>query len=440
MYGDVECPFCGYKEARGEYAMLLHMETNHAEGQSPFVVEGEGFSDKGPSTEYTECPIDGCGEIIPLEEMDYHVELHASEADMAQGDPSSGSGAMASPVATTASPVSSSSSKQRSSSPTASTRQQNAIQAWKNLLAMPSSKRRAAGSEPSSGTAAAIQGRRLGRAQLGKYAHEERMPDWLISLLEKGGQVDQPGVIPVLVQLLKQSSTTKYAYLCHSCVHHVSKLKREGGFCGYRNIQMMASFINGTRSPGHHHFKKKIPSIFQIQDMIEAAWDAGINAQGRVETGGIRGTRKYIGTPEALAMFRLLGIPCDAQGFKNRESGKSEALLLEDVENYFMSGVTDPTQRIRATTLPPIYLQHAGHSMTVVGFEVQKDGSKALLVFDPMFRDASSIVKLVGKDFHHHRFPDMALKPYRRGNKYLKKFSEFEILRLRVPTDSAPKA
>lgn len=36
------------------------------------------------------------------------------------------------------------------------------------------------------------------------------------------------GVIPVLEQLLQQSSTTEYAYLCDSCVHHVSRLKKEG--------------------------------------------------------------------------------------------------------------------------------------------------------------------------------------------------------------------
>lgn len=39
---------------------------------------------------------------------------------------------------------------------------------------------------------------------------------------------DLSGVIPVLEQLLEQSSATQYAYLCHSCVHHVSRLKKEG--------------------------------------------------------------------------------------------------------------------------------------------------------------------------------------------------------------------
>lgn len=78
-----------------------------------------------------------------------------------------------------------------------------------------------------------------------------------------------------------------------------SQLTRSlGGFCGYRNIQMLSSYIIHTKSKGHEHLGDILPSVFQIQDYIETAWDSGINAQGRLETGGIRGTRKYIGTPE----------------------------------------------------------------------------------------------------------------------------------------------
>ena len=61
-------------------------------------------------------------------------------------------------------------------------------------------------------------------------------------------------------------------------------------------------------------------------------------------------------------MFRILDIPCDAQGIRHKESGKSEALLMEYVENYFQSGVEDPTQHIRKTNLPPLYFQHLGSS------------------------------------------------------------------------------
>jgi len=33
---------------------------------------------------------------------------------------------------------------------------------------------------------------------------------------------------------------------------------------------------------------------------------------------------------------------------------------MEYVENYFQAGVVDPTQRVRLTSLPPLYFQHAG--------------------------------------------------------------------------------
>jgi hypothetical protein len=61
---------------------------------------------------------------------------------------------------------------------------------------------------------------------------------------------------------------------------------------------MLTSYIIGTRSQGYPHCDGHIPSIFNIQEFIEKAWDVGINPQGRVETGGVCGTRKYIGTPE----------------------------------------------------------------------------------------------------------------------------------------------
>jgi hypothetical protein len=67
---------------------------------------------------------------------------------------------------------------------------------------------------------------------------------------------------------------------------------------------MLSSYVVGTDTAGAEHFRGKLPSIFRIQEWIEHAWDLGINAQGRIETGGVRGTRKYIGTPEASC-------PCD---------------------------------------------------------------------------------------------------------------------------------
>ncbi|OAQ85315.1 peptidase family c78 domain-containing protein [Purpureocillium lilacinum] len=107
-------------------------------------------------------------------------------------------------------------------------------------------------------------------------------------------------IVPVLAQLLEHSPATSRAYLCHPCVQHISKLRREGscGFCGYRNIQMLISYIVGAEAFGAELFGNRVPPVFDIQDLIEAAWDMGYNPQGRIETGGIKGTRKFIGTPE----------------------------------------------------------------------------------------------------------------------------------------------
>lgn len=68
--------------------------------------------------------------------------------------------------------------------------------------------------------------------------------------------------------------------------------------------------------------------------------------------------------------------------------------------------------------------------MTIVGFERKRDGSKNLIVFDPMFHDASNIMRLVDAPPLVHKAPADLLKAYRRGVKYLKKYNEFEILRL----------
>lgn len=144
------------------------------------------------------------------------------------------------------------------------------------------------------------------------------MPEWLRNQLEVGAKVtitnhidsegrlyrvetvanEISGTIPVLGQLCEQDRALCKVYLCHPDVQHVVKMAKEGGFCGYRNIQMMISFIKNARSDGYHCFPGRIPSILQLQDLIENAWDRGINDSGRIETGGIKGTRKYIGTPE----------------------------------------------------------------------------------------------------------------------------------------------
>lgn len=154
------------------------------------------------------------------------------------------------------------------------------------------------------------------------------MPSWLRKQLEigaksvvvnkigKDGSVlraetkanETRGTISVLGSLCEQDSSSSKVYLCHPDVDHIVKMAREGGFCGYRNIQMMISFIRNTKPSGCEHFMESIPSILDLQDAIETAWDSGINDFGRIETGGIRGTRKFIGTSEVRNLLNILGV------------------------------------------------------------------------------------------------------------------------------------
>ena len=150
------------------------------------------------------------------------------------------------------------------------------------------------------------------------------MPRWLYDQLDAGPKIsvinrigrdgrllkqeqvqnETPGIISILAQLSALDRTVKKAYYCHPSTIHIGKTPKEGGFCGYRNIQMLLSYIQGAKAQGHEEFPGRTPGILKLQDNIEDAWDKGINEIGRVQTGGIRGTRKYIGTPEVYSLAR----------------------------------------------------------------------------------------------------------------------------------------
>ncbi|CAD6587067.1 MAG: hypothetical protein ASARMPRED_002982 [Alectoria sarmentosa] len=272
------------------------------------------------------------------------------------------------------------------------------------------------------------------------------MPDWLYRLLEDEEKYNlehaPSGISDILLKPLEQDREIETVHLCHSAVGYVGKVKVGGkdegnDFCGYHNIQMLVSYVNAAEAPGFEKFAGGIPSIWEIQGMIEEAWDQGFNHSGRVQTGGIRGTRKHIGTPEAQALFSSLKIPCKADRFEDLKDGaKAYEQLLDSVEHYFSASLTT-TQlpKIHNTGLPPIYLQRPRHSMTVVGIEKRKDGSRSLLVFDPAYNPSKEMLRMLNPaSATNVTEPSMSLiKPYRRGEKYLKRFRAFETLRLVAP-------
>ncbi|KAF2490310.1 DUF1671-domain-containing protein [Lophium mytilinum] len=295
-------------------------------------------------------------------------------------------------------------------------------------------------------------GVRLGKAELGPFAWEEKMPKWLHRQLEQGPRIslvnrigrdgrlvrqeevqnETPGLIPILAQLSAVDRTVQAAYYCHPAILHIGKTPNEGGFCGYRNIQMLVSYIQGARAQGYDEFTGRTPGILKLQDLIELAWDKGINDIGRAQTGGIRDTRKYIGTPEAQALLLSSQIDCAVDVFSDSPDGRLMAheQLFNAVEKYFQqAAIPDDRSNVFKTLLPPIYLQQPGHSLTIVGFERRKDGSCNLIIFDPMFHTSPSMHRLKGRRNIRTPRPEV-LHAYRRGARQLKKHAAFEILML----------
>ncbi|KAG0127020.1 peptidase family C78-domain-containing protein [Tuber indicum] len=298
--------------------------------------------------------------------------------------------------------------------------------------------------------------KRLGKSDLGPYAHEAQMPAWLRKELEQGGKLtketrldhaagrlvrvvtvsnETPDLIPVIALLCEHDPRVVRAWVCHPGTKHVGKqIRGEGGFCGYRNIQMVVSYIQNAYPRGSHPFEGRIPTILRLQDWIEEGWDKGINPSARLETGGIKGTRKYIGTSEAQTMFVNLNIPCRPHSFTRSEGLKTQEKLLDWVENYFSDGGILPEAaqvKVYQTQKPPIYFQHSGHSMTIVGCETNRDGSKNLLVFDPFFTPSAPMKNLIGaRSLSHRMDPELLLRAYRRRMNYLQKYKEFEVITL----------
>ena len=121
---------------------------------------------------------------------------------------------------------------------------------------------------------------------------------------------------------------------------------------------------------------------------------------------------------------------CQAHSFgRNGDLAAYESLLLS-VGEYFSQDLDNShlDQKLHMTNQPPIYFQHQGHSLTIVGLEVRTSGSINLIVFDPMFHPSPAIQKLVGSSSFHSPRPDKLLRAHRRGPTYLSKYREYELL------------
>lgn len=130
-------------------------------------------------------------------------------------------------------------------------------------------------------------------------------------------------------------------------------------------------------------------------------------------------------------MFTSLGIPCCPYPFTKSDGLQTQHSLLDFVERYFQAGAPEGplSPKVSRTPKPPIYFQHSGHSMTIVGIERTLDGMRNLLVFDPFFTPSTPMKNLIGTRQVKGRLDSgMLLRAYRRKMNYLQKYKEFELI------------
>jgi zinc finger-containing ubiquitin peptidase 1 len=461
---EIVCPFCGIASSE-RLVIEAHIEEEHYERHdSPSnddVRQGQGarfddlaqttnISDTAKEPQWTKCTRPGCGEYVLLADVDEHLAVHASLNGAARrddDDPANVSSSRSSEASQRQVKLSKSnkSSSRKSSTPTLLEYFSGTSYHGKRPVPPPQSKKKS------------LPPGRLGRRELGPHAFEKQMPETVRRRLErdalpqqvqhisKSGKLttetfvpnETPGLISVLASLCAKDHENDATFFCNERTVHVNKLRCDGNFCGYWNIQMLLSYL---RTSDALPKERNMPNVLQIQDTIETAWDNNILAYGRTETGGVKGTRKWIGTAEAAAYFRQVGISVEAHSFKDEGNELAVVNLLDFVESYFISGVNTarhcdqippppPPSTSVITSLPPIYFQRFGHSMTIIGLEHRRDGSRNLLVFDPSFETAAEMRALVaGRRRTRGETAAGLLRPYRKCDTLLMRWEEFEIL------------
>lgn len=177
------------------------------------------------------------------------------------------------------------------------------------------------------------------------------------------------------------TSSSSTVWLCTAGDHYAAGKTDAGWGCGYRNTQMLVSALIRGAAYANVLFEglRVVPSIREIQKLIERAWKDGFDPDGALQLGGrLVATRKWIGASDIWAFFTSLRVKCQLVDFHRPSGpGSTHPLLLDWVRTYFQK---------KQDFTAPIYLQHQGHSRTIIGYEVTAQGAGRLLLFDPSNR------------------------------------------------------
>lgn len=231
-----------------------------------------------------------------------------------------------------------------------------------------------------------------------------------------------PGIFPPKHEWLKSKNTT-----CR-IVQFIGQ--KDNWSCGYRNLQMILSSLLPNILDSHTFHSKyprrsdqiTIPSIAQIQTLIETAWQNGFDPEGATHfRHKLRGKRCFIGAVEVHSALSFWGF--DATIIQFIRCPESRQALPRFVKAYFSKALgrlecpiccshptscaADVANRLLAakdtTCCPsditcqcpmlPLYFQWEGHSITIVGMDESKD---EFLVFNPQHKKGPSRLKIAG--------------------------------------------
>ncbi|XP_004673852.1 PREDICTED: zinc finger with UFM1-specific peptidase domain protein [Condylura cristata] len=227
----------------------------------------------------------------------------------------------------------------------------------------------------------------VNRGRMHPFEFHRRKADMMESLAigVDDGKTKTSGIIEALHRYYQSAATdVRRVWLSTAVDHFHSSFGDKGWGCGYRNFQMLLSSLLQNEVFDDCLKGMSVPCIPKIQAMIEDAWKEGFDPQGASQLNNrLQGTKAWIGACEVYTLLTSLRVKCHIVDF-HKSTGPlgTHPRLFEWILNYY-SSEREGSPKVVCTSKPPIYLQHQGHSRTVVGIEERKNRTLCLLIFDP---------------------------------------------------------
>ncbi|VDL89000.1 unnamed protein product [Schistocephalus solidus] len=152
-----------------------------------------------------------------------------------------------------------------------------------------------------------------------------------------------------------------------------------------------------------------MPSIWKLQTLLESAWQSGFDPIGHCQIADVLSSMNtqaqatssssselsrsslcdstvWLGATDVAALLGYLGVKCCIVDCpESHQTGGYHRNLLKHLLQYFkLTEITPGSSNTPAVQTLPVYLQYEGHSLVVVGVEVDSsDEPIALMLLDP---------------------------------------------------------